>query len=58
VYINIYIYVVVNVEENSNEINQNQINITSLAVFGAGFIMRPLGGIFIGYIGDTLGTVK
>jgi MHS family proline/betaine transporter-like MFS transporter len=27
----------------------------SLAVFGAAFVMRPLGGVSIGYVGDKLG---
>ena len=30
----------------------------SLAVFGAAFVMRPFGGILIGYIGDTVGRKK
>jgi MHS family proline/betaine transporter-like MFS transporter len=29
--------------------------IAALSVFAAGFIMRPLGGIFFGYIGDKFG---
>lgn len=27
----------------------------TVAIFGAGFIMRPVGGMFIGWIGDTVG---
>ena len=29
--------------------------LNSLAVFGAGFVVRPLGGAFFGYIGDKFG---
>ena len=32
--------------------------IEALIVFAAGFLCRPLGGIFFGYFGDTLGRVK
>lgn len=30
----------------------------SLSVFGAAFLMRPFGGILIGYIGDTIGRKR
>jgi len=29
--------------------------LASLAIFAAGFIMRPIGGLFFGYIGDRKG---
>ena len=29
--------------------------LTTLAVFGAGFVVRPLGGAVFGYIGDKIG---
>jgi len=31
---------------------------SSLSVFGSAFLMRPLGGIFMGYIGDTFGRKR
>lgn len=40
---------------------QNQYNLQllkSLSVFGAAFLMRPLGGIIIGFIGDKLGRKR
>eukprot|EP01041_Mallomonas_annulata_P013134 gene13134-27765_t len=30
----------------------------SLSVFGSAFLMRPFGGIFLGYIGDTIGRKR
>jgi MFS transporter, MHS family, proline/betaine transporter len=33
-------------------------NIDALMVFAAGFLCRPLGGIFFGYFGDTRGRAK
>jgi MHS family proline/betaine transporter-like MFS transporter len=30
----------------------------SFAVFGSGFLMRPLGGLFFGSMGDRLGGAK
>lgn len=32
--------------------------LSSFAVFGAGFIMRPLGGLFFGSLGDRKGRQK
>lgn len=32
--------------------------LSSFAVFGAGFIMRPLGGLFFGSLGDRIGRQK
>ena len=32
--------------------------ISSLGVFAAGFITRPLGGLFFGYMGDKYGRKK
>jgi len=32
--------------------------VESLSVFGAAFLMRPLGGIFVGYIGDRVGRKR
>ncbi|MDM5336408.1 MFS transporter [Fictibacillus enclensis] len=32
--------------------------LASLATFGVGFVARPLGGIFFGYMGDTIGRKK
>jgi MHS family proline/betaine transporter-like MFS transporter len=32
--------------------------IASYCIFAAGFLIRPLGGIFFGYIGDTFGRKK
>ena len=32
--------------------------VQSMAVFGAAFIMRPLGGILMGWIGDTVGRQR
>jgi MHS family proline/betaine transporter-like MFS transporter len=32
--------------------------LASLSVFGSAFLMRPLGGLFIGMIGDTLGRQR
>ena len=32
--------------------------IASYSIFAAGFFMRPLGGIFFGYIGDTFGRKR
>lgn len=30
----------------------------SMAIFGAAFVMRPLGGVVMGWIGDTMGREK
>lgn len=38
--------------------NKSLMFLKALTVFGAGFVMRPLGGIFMGWIGDTLGRKK
>jgi len=32
--------------------------VESFCVFGSAFLMRPIGGIFVGYIGDTLGRKR
>ncbi len=32
--------------------------LSSFAVFGAGFVMRPLGGLFFGSLGDRKGRQK
>mmetsp|Transcript_10104 Transcript_10104/g.14822 ORF Transcript_10104/g.14822 Transcript_10104/m.14822 type:complete len:521 (-) Transcript_10104:113-1675(-) len=36
----------------------NAATIESFAVFGAAFLMRPIGGVLLGYVGDTFGRKK
>jgi MHS family proline/betaine transporter-like MFS transporter len=38
--------------------NRSLVLLKTLAVFGAAFVMRPIGGILMGWIGDTLGRKR
>ena len=40
-----------------NQDNNLQL-LESLSIFGAAFVMRPLGGLFFGWIGDTVGRKR
>jgi MHS family proline/betaine transporter-like MFS transporter len=45
-------------EELFPEDTEQKALLKGLAVFGAAFLMRPLGGAFMGWIGDTMGTKR
>ncbi|MCT8962744.1 MFS transporter [Pseudomonas veronii] len=38
--------------------NESAAILASLATFGAGFVLRPFGAVFFGWLGDTLGRKK
>jgi Sugar (and other) transporter len=45
-------------DNNNNNNNNNMQTVQAFAVFGGAFLMRPVGGMLLGYIGDTHGRKK